>query len=68
MSSAPPAFLDPKQGAEYLSISLRAFRRLMSSGAFPVVRISARTQRVRQDDLDAFLERMTVRETPGRNR
>jgi excisionase family DNA binding protein len=56
-----PALLTAPQVATSLQVSLRTIRRLIRSGALPVVRIG-RTLRVRGADLEAFLK---TRSGPG---
>lgn len=48
-----------RQGADYLSISKSAFWAKCRAGEIPHIRISPRCYRVRQSDLEAYLNSRT---------
>jgi len=49
--------------ARSLAVSLRQFRRFVDDQRIPVVRVSARSPRVRTSDVQAFIEQ-NLRQTP----
>lgn len=49
------------QAARSMSVSLRQVRRLVDTGRLPLVKVSARAPRIRNCDLQNFLESVTIR-------
>jgi excisionase family DNA binding protein len=54
-SSPRPRLLTPNEVAEQLRVSTMTVYRLIKSGELPAARISS-SYRLREDDVDAFLE------------
>jgi excisionase family DNA binding protein len=50
------AFFTPKTLAEYLAVSERTVREMLSKGVIPSYRVAG-TRRIKPDDVDAYLER-----------
>jgi excisionase family DNA binding protein len=48
------------EAAKFLAVSLRQVRRLVDSGKLRCVVVSARCPRIRQSDLETYLESVTV--------
>lgn len=64
-----PQLLTIPQVSNFLSCTRQHVYKLISAGELPVVDISApgstrSTSRVRQEDLDAYLDRARIRPTP----
>lgn len=54
-------YMTPREAAEYLRVTLPALRRLVAARAVPFCRITQRTMRFRQPELERALEKFTVR-------
>ena len=60
-SKTPSALLRLQQVADLLGVSLRQVWRYINDGRLPVRPLSARTVRVRAEDLEAFIQGGAVR-------
>lgn len=59
---APPTWLSTKEAAAYLGLNLRTLYRFIDEGDLPAYRFG-RVIRLRQEELDAFIEQARIR--PG---
>lgn len=55
-SNKPVRLLTPKEAADFLSVSARTIKRLVSEGNLPAVRIR-NSMRFRLQDLEMYIER-----------
>ena len=55
-SNKPVRLLTPKEAADFLSVSARTIKRLVSEGSLPAVRIR-NSMRFRLQDLEMYIER-----------
>ena len=55
-SHKPVRLLTPKEAADFLSISARTIKRLVSEGSLPAVRVR-NSMRFRLKDLELYIER-----------
>ena len=56
-----PPYMDQRQAARYLSLSVKALRELIAKRAIAYVPISERRIRFRKCDLDRFMDSRVVR-------
>lgn len=54
-----------QQGADYLGLSKASFWEKCRKGEIPHIRISSRCYRVRQSDLDKFIDSRFVKNSPS---
>jgi excisionase family DNA binding protein len=55
-SAEEPPFLTPQEVSELLQVSVQTVRRWIKKGKLPAYKVGPRMWRIRQIDLDAWLE------------
>ena len=55
-SQRPIRLLNPKEAADFLSVSTRTIKRLVSEGSLPAVRVR-NSMRFKLQDLELYIER-----------
>jgi len=59
-NAATPFLLTPEQAADYLQITTRTLRNLVTRGLIPQTKLTGKLVRYRRPDLDASLGRLTT--------
>lgn len=59
-NAAAPFLLTPEQAADYLQITTRTLRNLVTRGLIPQTKLTGKLVRYRRSDLDGSLGRLTT--------